>query len=512
MWKVLFRARRRFDKDQRGNVAIIFAFAMVPLIGLLGGAVDVARHQRHKVELLDAMDAGAIALVRRGATSDADANTFVNNYINVMLAAQRRDPMLHVDRFVATKIAGGYRVSADGEMDTAFLPVVGIRQMPLKLETEVVNDGGNFEVALALDNTGSMAQNGKIGALREAANTLVDTLYSQPGSDKRVKMALVPFVTAVNIRGAAFDPSWIDRTGTALGSHATDDFSQAVDRMTIFAALGNGQLGSDGLPTSWKGCVEARAEHDLDDTDPATDVATHWTPYLWPDDSDVRGPGPYLYDNSYLVDQMSGNDAIARMRNINKYFTPIRLASFNDNSGPNKSCAGPIVELNNDTQRMHDAINAMAPHPGSGTNIAQGLVWGWRVLSPGEPFTQGVSYDDTTTQKALVLLSDGWNEIGGDYTSYGHLADGRLGNSEPAAIAQMNKNITTVCQAVKAKNIRLYMILLQVNDPTTQKIFQDCASVNENGETLYYYAPNNDALQAAFADIGQDLTNIRISR
>ena len=72
----------------------------------------------------------------------------------------------------------------------------------------------------------------------------------------------------------------------------------------------------------------------------------------------------------------------------------------------------------------------------SGTNIAQGLVWAWRVLSPDAPFVgQGVSYEDDETQKVLVLLSDGRNQVvendditGSDYTSYGYLADGRMGS------------------------------------------------------------------------------------
>ncbi len=263
MWKVLFRAWRRFDKDQRGNVAVIFAFSMVPVIGLIGGAVDVSRHQHYKVEILNAMDSAALALVRRGAANDADANTFVNTYITPMIPAAARDPMLHLASFKAIKISGGYRVESGGYMDTAFLPVVGIRQMPFQLDTEVVNSGGNFEVALALDNTGSMAEHNKIGALKDAANHLIDTLYKESGADTRVKMALVPFTTAVNIRGAAFDPNWLDPEGLGLGTHAEDSYDRPVSRLDIYDALSNGRKGADGLPVDWKGCVEARADgHD----------------------------------------------------------------------------------------------------------------------------------------------------------------------------------------------------------------------------------------------------------
>jgi Flp pilus assembly protein TadG len=508
MWKVLARARHRFARDQRGNVGIIFAASIVPVIGLLGGAVDMTRHARHKTAMLNAMDSAAIALVRRGAEDDADADAFVNEYINALLPP--RDSMLHMGTFDAQEIPGGWRLVSNGAMDTAFLPVVGINEMPLVLDAEVMMNSGKFEVALALDNTGSMAERNKIADLREAANNLVDILYDEPGAEDRVKMALIPFTQTVNIRGEAFNPDWLDPTGEGLGDHQLDNFDQVVDRLDIFNAFGGGRRGPDGLPAEWKGCVEARLEgHDVDDAVPTTDPTTRWVPYLSPDGADV-GLG-YASSNSYLRDQ-TGGSALDRMRNVDKYFRPIISARFNDVVGPNESCRGPIVELTNNQDRMRDAIDAM--EPGGYTHIPEGLAWGWRVLSPTEPFSQGADYNDGITQKALVLLSDGVNTVHEDiYTAYGFLADGRLGSTARRAERQLNDNTTTLCEKVKALNIRLYMILFQENDRQTQRIFENCASVNEDtGEPYYYYAPNGAALNAAFADIGEDLTSIRISR
>ncbi len=511
MWKVLFRARERFDRDQRGNVAVLFAFTAVPLIGLLGGSVDVTRHQRFKTEILDAMDAGAIALARQGTLSDAAADTFVNNYITTMMP---RDSVLHMKRFDAIKIQGGYRVVSDGYMSTAFLPVVGMQQMPLNLSTEVMTTGGNYEIALALDNTGSMAEHNKIGALRDAANHLTDVLFAEDGAKDRVKMALIPFTTTVNIRGDAFKPEWLDPSGQGLGAHALDSYNRPVSRLDIYTALSGGARGADGLPSAWKGCVEARAGgHDIDDVEPGSNAVTRWTPYLSPDGAD-GGTGPaYARSNSYLADGTGGSGtALNRMRNVDKYFHPIVQASFDETTGPNQSCRGPIVELNNNASRMHKAINAM--QPGGFTHIPEGLAWGWRVLSPDEPFDQGARYDDSNTQKALVLLSDGKNTMSTtDYDSYGYLADGRLGSTNAnTAKRQLDKNTSALCEAVKAKGIRLYMILLEENDAATKQIFEDCASRNDKGEALYYEVPDASTLTQVFSNIGKDLSNIRISR
>jgi Mg-chelatase subunit ChlD len=516
MKNLLARALSRFDRDQRGNVAVLFAFSMVPLIGLLGGSVDVTRHQRYKVELLNAMDAAAIALVRRGAKDDNAADTFIANTVTAMMPGGGKDKMLHVNRFDAIEVPGGYRVVANGYMDTAFLPVIGIRKIDLVLETEVVASTGRYEVALALDNTGSMLEHNKIGALKKAANQLIDKLYEDEGAEDRVKMALVPFTTTVNIRGRAFNPEWLDPKGLGLGSHRFDAYDREVSRLDIFDAFSDGQVGPDGLPVAWKGCVEARSgDFDTDDTAPGNDPATRWTPYLSPDGAD-RGSGPdYARSNSYVDDQITSTRATAlqRLKNVDKYFRPIVSASFDifdDESGPNQSCRTPIVELTNNEKRMHDAINGM--QAGGYTHIPQGLAWGWRVLSPGEPFTQGVEYDDETTQKALVLLSDGKNTFPDIYTSYGYQADGRLAGTWNAGVQKLNERVTTICERVKETGIRLYMILLEENDLQTKQIFEDCASKDEEGKPLYYEVPTASQLDDAFEDIGKDLNTLRITR
>jgi len=514
MWKVLFRARDRFARDNRGNVATLFAFSAVPLIGLLGGAVDVTRQHRYKVDIQNAMDTGAVALVRRGAKSDADADKFVNDFITTMVPG--RDPMLHMQRYNATEVNGGWRVASDGYLDAAFLPVVGIRQLALDLESEVLSTGGKYEVALALDNTGSMAEHDKIGALRKAANHLTDVLFEKDGAADRVKMALVPFTTTVNIRGEAFKAEWLDPTGLGLGQHRFDSYDREVNRLDIFNALGGGKKGADGLPVAWKGCVEARAGgHDIDDAVPGDDPVTRWTPYLSPDGADGGSGASYARYNSYLMDQTGGRGtALERMRNVDKYFRPIIGASldlFDEEHGPNQSCRGPIVELTNSQNRMRSAINAMKP--GGYTHIPEGLAWGWRVLSHDEPFTQGVEYDDPTTQKVLVLLSDGKNTVTDtDYTSYGYLANKRLGQNASASKRKLDQNTSALCEQIKAKGIRLYMILLEENDAATKRIFEDCASVNEEGELLYYEVPDASRLSQVFANIGTDLNNIHISR
>src|ERR1700736_2370728 len=53
----------RFRKDQRGNLAVIFAVATVPLISAIGVAIDYSEATRIKAKLQSAADAAAVAAI-----------------------------------------------------------------------------------------------------------------------------------------------------------------------------------------------------------------------------------------------------------------------------------------------------------------------------------------------------------------------------------------------------------------------------------------------------------------
>ncbi len=68
---------RSFLSDQRGNTAIIFAFAVAPLIALSGGAVDLSHRAQIRTEMQGAADTAALAAARtlQGAVADDKDDT-----------------------------------------------------------------------------------------------------------------------------------------------------------------------------------------------------------------------------------------------------------------------------------------------------------------------------------------------------------------------------------------------------------------------------------------------------
>ncbi len=503
------RLRRRiteFRKSEEAATALIFGITCIPLLAIAGVAMDYSRATSTRNQLQTAADAAALAAAKKPYATLAERQQIAEDVFKANVTSLKFASSYSLN-FTEFGNGQGARLDVSSSIDTTVSGLLGVNYIPVSVRAEVMAAGTNLEVALVLDNTGSMNWNGKIAALRESTEELIDILYEPPDSEEKVKMALVPFVTTVNIKTDGYTKDWIDRKGRAARNGFNfDGPNKKTHHWKLFKKM-NG--------VSWKGCVEARPEpFDLTDEPPIyANADSLWVPYLWPDEPDNGGD----YSNDYMDDGVSGN-AQKRQRNWNKYYggNPSNDETPSSTRGPNKSCPQPILPLTNNVERIQDEAAQMTPWFSSGTNIALGLAWGWRVLSPGVPFTEGVPYDDPEVQKAIILLTDGRNEIVGqdthndsDYTGFGYVAAGHLGTqSRSQAVAAVNAKVATLCERVKDEGIRVYTITFQLNDPDLDTVFQNCAS--EPG--LYYKSPTNAQLRAAFQAIALDLSNLRLSR
>jgi len=79
-----FATLRRLAEDRGGAIALILGLMLIPLIGVIGTAIDYARLEQFKSQLQGVVDvaalAGATAYV--DATSDTDATTVATGYFN----------------------------------------------------------------------------------------------------------------------------------------------------------------------------------------------------------------------------------------------------------------------------------------------------------------------------------------------------------------------------------------------------------------------------------------------
>ena len=70
-----------FRGDQRGNVAVVFGLAAIPILGLAGVALDYTRASHFRSELQSAVDASALA----GAIQISGISTTVDAYMEASL-------------------------------------------------------------------------------------------------------------------------------------------------------------------------------------------------------------------------------------------------------------------------------------------------------------------------------------------------------------------------------------------------------------------------------------------
>ena len=210
-----------------------------------------------------------------------------------------------------------------------------------------------------------------------------------------------------------------------------------------------------------------------------------------------------------------------------KYGTPANKATVSSLSvggipgGPNFMCTTTAATpLTPSLETITDAINAQ--QASGATNITAGLMWGWRVLSPGEPFTDGRSYADNENQKILVLMTDGANTYYPKsdsnqsitkswYGAWGYVAMGHLGTTSTTTstlVTEMNARTAAACTNAKAAGIKIYTIAFDVSDSATLEMLETCATET----TMAFQSTSESELLAAFSAIGDDISLLRIAQ
>jgi Flp pilus assembly protein TadG len=327
---------------------------------------------------------------------------------------------------------------------------------------------------------------------------------------------------------------------------------------------------------SWQGCVEARPyPYNVNDA-PASgapnntgigfgDPATMFVPMFAPDepgnhwkvtqDPDELKPVTYGAANSWWNDDPSSNTGRTRETNMAKYFMPrpIDAPVLPTGAGPNYSCTTePITPLTDvTTPEGLTAINAAIDRmkPNGNTDIPEGLAWGWRTVSHGEPFTEGRPDNEKGNDKVVIVLTDGantytdlsWNnDPAGNkstYAAYGYLQPGYNGGGVGRLLlgtragqydytssnytAALDDHLAKVCENAKAANVLVMTVSLDLStlDSGENKAIQaltKCASdsrfrKDSTGKPakLFWNATGSN-LAEKFKEIADELSNLRI--
>jgi len=463
---------RSFLAQRGGGALPLSAGMMLTLVGFTGIALDGARLIYAKDVLQRSLDSAGLAaghaLDADDMTADGqdffDANVVAGGSIlrntNLSIVSSQDDRVL--------------TLTATAEVESTFMSVFGFDTVSVSASTEVTRETRGMELALVMDNTGSMRGGGKIDAMKTAATALINSIFDGEEVHPNLWISVVPYTATVNMGSGR--SAWLQTAEQGL--------------------LTDGSYGG----TTWKGCTEARGgTGDRTDDPPAIDP---FYVYLYEDASDNDW---ILSGGGFDIDESNG--------------------AQNNGTGPNLGCGPAITSLSQARSTALAAIAEMQPWHRGGTASNLGLVWGWRTLSPrwqglwggSTPADMPFGYDEPFMDKVIVILTDGQNQFydhngggpdGSDYTAYDRLnifGYSTLGQARQ----ELDDRFAELCVSIKNAGIRIFTITFgSTPSSSTQSLYETCAS----NPGFYFHAPNNSELQTAFDAIGRQLSNLRLSQ
>lgn len=410
----LGRQFARFAAAEQGNIAVIFAIALVPVLSFVGAAIDYSRAAQARASMQSALDSTALMLSRdlsAGTITTSQISSKAQTYFNALFTNTTTLPSVSVGATynASTSIGSTIQLTGTGTYTTSFMKIAGFPTLGIDTSSTSAWGLTRMRVALVLDNTGSMAQDGKMAAMQTAAKNLVDQLSTLAKNTGDVYISIVPFAKDVNVGASNYNKSWIDFS----------DWDAANGTSTCTARNYRGQCTSSTWTpanhNTWNGCVTDRdQDYDTKNTTPTSgNVGT-----LFPAEQ-------YSYCNT-------GSSAYLQ----------------------------PMMPLSYDWSALKTRIDAMKPT--GNTNQGIGLAWGWMTLSTGDPMNAPAKDTNYTYKDAIVLLSDGLNTQNRWYSN----------------ASQIDARQKKLCDNAKAQpsNITIYTVQVNTGSDPTSSVLQYCAS------------------------------------
>lgn len=243
----------------RANAAILFALSLVPIVGATGAAVDYSMANANRTSMQKSLDATALALAKLMPLNQEQLNArgweiFQANLGGVEVVINQSDLQ------ISTPAIGKMVLSVSGQYRPQLASVIGASPFPVRARAEVTWGLKKLEIALALDNTGSMSSSNKMTELKAAAHNLLTTLETAAKTPGDVKVSIIPFHIHVNIGAGKLNEPWL-KWGT-----------WESDNQTCTGSSWN-RVCTPKSHNQWNGCVEDRnQDHDVLDTVPTGDT------------------------------------------------------------------------------------------------------------------------------------------------------------------------------------------------------------------------------------------------
>lgn len=205
----------RLKLNQSGNVLAIVAAAMIPVIAMIGGGVDISRYYITKSRLQNACDAAAMA-GRKSMTgttwASADEtlarNFFNTNFPNGTLGSKNSSITFNVNT------AGVVTGTAVATSPSTIMALFNVGDKVLSATCKAELQLPNSDVMFVLDTTLSMNETNpgdtqtRIAAMRAAVQNFYTNLEAAKAAGTQVRYGFVPYSSTVNV-GLLLKREWM---------------------------------------------------------------------------------------------------------------------------------------------------------------------------------------------------------------------------------------------------------------------------------------------------------------
>lgn len=346
----LGKGLQRIVDERRGNVAIVFALSVMPVMMAAGAAIDFSRMSVSRSHLQNATDTVALTIakdIERGKNQGQ-----IVTDINSILTAEMKTAGLSnwTVSYSYNGDSGVVSANTTATLPSMMLNLVNVKSLKVAAQSTATFGTDYVELALVLDNTGSMLNLSKMTSLKTAATSMVDKIAAtQAGKEGRASVSVVPFTVTVNVDTANDNAAWLGARGT---------YQTCGWQWVSSGWWGSYQWVCTSYTKTWTGCVGDRE-----------------SPYTSTSTTATSSNSATLYPRAYDTNDCVGSTILPLTTN----FTDAKAK-----------------------------ITAMVA--GGNTNVAIGAMWGWNMLRPGAPLSNAGTA--TTTKKIsryAIILTDGAN-------------------------------------------------------------------------------------------------------
>jgi len=342
---------RRIFTNCEGNVAPLLALAMIPILGAISAAVDYSRANLARSAMQAALDSTALMLAKEAQTlSPADVDSKAKVYFGSIFTNTEAKNVT-VTSTLQNPEPGSFVLNVKGsaEVPTSFTKALGKQEINISASSEAVWGIKKLNLALALDNTGSMASSGKMDALKTAAHNLLTTLQNAAQNPGDIKVSIIPFATDVNVGAGNVNADWIHWSEwEAVNGSCSNSYYKKQS-----SCSSNGHTWTPADHSTWNGCI---------------------------------------YDRDQNNDVMNTGTAAG---------TPATMFRAHQSEW----CPAEVMQLTEDWSALNARIDAMAPS--GNTNVTIGMALAWQTLTAAAPYNAPPKAQEL--EKVIVLLTDGQN-------------------------------------------------------------------------------------------------------